>query len=267
MRIWVGNVAPNPRRSVKGRTNHLSKPAPRRERKPDQGSAPHQFSVLSEGADSSAPEFTGQPQLARKTAFIVGNGSLEHDLSEAIDNADFVMRFNEPNLADDKSGSRTDVLMLAASSKALHRRMADPAFLENAALKSAKVLMLAYHPEVIRKYHPRPNIFQRLRGRRADWTTQAIELMGHAGKEIRIMPPQFYADGCAELGIATSRMRNVFPSTGFLGIRYALANFPASEWQISLCGFGWQGWKRHDWQNERSWVEGKIAGGLIGMVA
>ncbi|MFJ6327232.1 MULTISPECIES: glycosyltransferase family 29 protein [unclassified Rhizobium] len=205
--------------------------------------------------------------MARKTAFIIGNGSLEHDLSGAIDNADFVMRFNEPNLADDKSGSRTDVLMLAASSKALHLRMADPAFLENAALKSAKILMLAYHPEVIRKYHPRPNIFQRLRGRRADWTTQAIELMGHAGKEIRIMPPQFYADGCAELGIAASRMRKVFPSTGFLGIRYALANLPTSEWQISLCGFGWQGWKRHDWQNERSWVESKIASGLIGMAA
>lgn len=205
--------------------------------------------------------------MARKTAIIIGNAKLERDLSAVVDDSQFVMRFNEPNLDGDMSGSRTDMLMLAASSKGLHRRMADPAFLENAALKSAKVLMLAYHPEVIRQYHPRPNIFQRLGGRRADWTMQTIELMGHAGKEIRIMPPQFYADGCSKLGIAGPRMHKVFPSTGFLGICYVLANFSASDWDIKLCGFGWQGWKRHDWQNERAWVESKIAGGHIDMMA
>jgi len=205
--------------------------------------------------------------VARKTAIIIGNAKLERDLSAVVDDSQFVMRFNEPNLDGDMSGSRTDMLMLAASSKGLHRRMADPAFLENAALKSAKVLMLAYHPEVIRQYHPRPNIFQRLGGRRADWTMQTIELMGHAGKEIRIMPPQFYADGCSKLGIAGPRMHKVFPSTGFLGICYVLANFSASDWDIKLCGFGWQGWKRHDWQNERAWVESKIAGGHIDMMA
>ena len=205
--------------------------------------------------------------MARKTAIIIGNAKLERDLSAVVDDSQFVMRFNEPNLDGDMSGSRTDMLMLAASSKGLHRRMADPAFLENAALKSAKVLMLAYHPEVIRQYHPRPNIFQRLGGRRADWTMQTIELMGHAGKEIRIMPPQFYADGCSKLGIAGPRMHKVFPSTGFLGICYVLANFSASDWDIKLCGFGWQGWKRHDWENERAWVESKIAGGHIDMMA
>ncbi|ENN85640.1 hypothetical protein RHSP_05620 [Rhizobium freirei PRF 81] len=222
---------------------------------------------MSEAVDKSPSEFAGRPQLARKTAIIIGNGRLDRDLSKIIDGAEFVMRFNEPNLSDDRSGSRTDVLMLAASSKALHKRMVDPAFLENAALKSAKILMLAYHPEIIRKYHPQPNIFQRLRGRRADWTAQAIELMGHAGKEIRIMPPQFYAEGCAELGIAPNQMRTVFPSTGFLGIRYALANFPAFDWDIRLCGFGWKGWARHDWQGERAWVEDKLASGRIGMLA
>lgn len=205
--------------------------------------------------------------MARKTAVIVGNGKLEHDLSTVADSAQFVMRFNEPNLAGKLSGSNTDMLMLAASSKALHRRMADPAFLENAALKSAKVLMLAYHPLIIRKYHPRPNIFQRLAGRRADWTMQTIQLMGNAGKEIRIMPPQFYVDGCAALGIAGPRMHKVFPSTGFLGICYVLANFPASDWDIKLCGFSWEGWKRHDWQNERAWVDDKIADGRIGVIA
>ena len=96
---------------------------------------------------------------------------------------------------------------------------------------------------------------------------QTIDLMGHAGKEIRMMLPRFCADGCAELDIAGPRMRKVLPSAGFLGICYVLANFPASEWDIKLCGSNWQGWKRHDWQNERAWVEEKIARGHIALVA
>jgi hypothetical protein len=114
---------------------------------------------LAEGIDNSPSGFSGRPQLTRKTAIIIGNGKLENALSGVVDDAQFAMRFNKPNLADDMSGSRTDMLMLVASSNALHRRMIDPDFLQNAALKSAQVLMLAYPPEVIRKYHPRPNIF------------------------------------------------------------------------------------------------------------
>jgi hypothetical protein len=100
--------------------------------------------------------------LTRKTAVLVGNGKLESDLSAVVDNAQFMMRFNEPSLADDMSGSRTDMLMLAASSTALPQRLANLAFLENAALKSSKMLMLAYYPEITRKCHPWPNILQRL---------------------------------------------------------------------------------------------------------
>ena len=204
--------------------------------------------------------------MTRKTAVIVGNGRLERDISRMVDDAQFVMRFNEPNLASGMSGTRTDMIMMAASSKILYRRLIQPSFFDNAALKAAKVLMLAYHPNIIRKYHPKPNIFQRLQGRRADWTMQAIDLMGRAGKEIRIMPPQSYLDGCAELGIVGGQMRKLFPSTGFLGIRYVLANFPASEWDVALCGFSWEGWKRHDWLNERAWVENKIANDRVSLL-
>ncbi|MBN8954643.1 MULTISPECIES: hypothetical protein [unclassified Rhizobium] len=204
--------------------------------------------------------------LARKTAIIVGNGKLERDIADIVDGAQFVMRFNEPNLTGGMSGERTDMIMLAASSKTLYRRMIEPDFLDNKALKAAKVVMLAYHPEIIRQYHPRPNIFQRLSGRRADWTMQAIKQLGKAGKEIRIMPPQTYMDGCSELGIAGPYMHQIFPSTGFLGIAYTLAKFPASEWDVKLCGFSWEGWKRHDWQKERIWVENRIADDRLSLI-
>ncbi|AAL52782.1 hypothetical protein BMEI1601 [Brucella melitensis bv. 1 str. 16M] len=85
-----------------------------------------------------------------------------------------------------------------------------------------------------------------LKGRRADWTTKAIEVLGAQGKEIRIMPPQFYLGVCEELGITADKMAELFPSTGFFGIWYMLRNFPQSQWNIRICGFSWQGWKHHD---------------------
>jgi hypothetical protein len=191
--------------------------------------------------------------LTRKTANIIGNGKLENALSGVVDDAQFVMRFNKPNLPDDVSGSRTDMLMLVASSNALHRRMIDPDFLQNAALKSAQVLMLAYPPEVW-EADGRIGPCRRL----ISWGMLARKSVSSRRDFMRT------ACGARYCG---PRMRKVFPSIGFLDICYVLANFPASEWDIKLCSSNWQGWKRHDWQNERAWVEEKIARGHIALVA
>ncbi len=114
------------------------------------------------------------------------------------------------------SGTRTDLLMLATSSKPMQRRLRDPGFVQTPTFKAAKEVMLAYHPSIIRKYHPGPNFLSRLKGRRGDWTMQTIEVVGSAGKEIRIMPPQFYLAGCKELGVTDENISKAFPSTGFL---------------------------------------------------
>ncbi|MEP7453916.1 hypothetical protein [Phyllobacterium sp. SB3] len=197
----------------------------------------------------------------RKTAVVVGNGTLPGDRSQTIDAADFIVRFNEPKLSVGLSGTRTDLLILATSSKPMQRRLNDLSFTQSPTFKAAREVMLAYHPSIIRKYHPKPNILSQLKGRRSDWTEKTIEIVGGAGKEIRIMPPQFYLAGCAELGLSESEMHTIFPSTGYFGIRYVLQMFPPAEWDIKLCGFSWEGWKRHSWDAEKQWVERNIATG------
>ncbi|KAA0697647.1 hypothetical protein DTW90_19905 [Neorhizobium sp. P12A] len=204
--------------------------------------------------------------MTRKTIIIIGNGQLSRDLSSIVDAADFTMRFNEPKMSIGLSGTRTDLLMLATSSKPMQRRLGDRAFLQSPTFMAAKEVMLAYHPSIIRDYHPKPNMLSRLKGRRSDWTTRTIELVGSAGKEIRIMPPHFYLDGCAELGIPEPDMREVFPSTGYFGIRYILKTFPGETCDVKLCGFSWEGWKRHAWGDERRWVEDKVASGRISLL-
>src|SRR5690606_12146907 len=202
----------------------------------------------------------------KKTLIIVGNAPLPRDLSAEVDAADFVVRFNEPKQSIGMSGTRTDLLMLATSSKPMQRRLRDPGFVQTPTFKAAKEVMLAYHPSTIRKYHPRPNFLSRLKGRRGDWTLQTIEVVGSAGKEIRIMPPQFYLAGCKELGVTEENIRKVFPSTGFFGIWYMLEKCPQESWDVKICGFTWEGWKRHAWGDERSWVEQKVKSGRISLI-
>lgn len=203
----------------------------------------------------------------RKTVVIVGNGVLLRDLSAEIDAAHFVLRFNEPKTSLGLSGSRTDLLMFATSSKQAWKSLQSTDFLNSAIFSATREVMFAFHPKIIRDFHPQPNILSRLKSRRADATTRAIDVIGTAGKPIRIMPPQFYLNGCKALDIPEGKMREVFPSTGFLGIWYILENFPRDEWDIKLCGFNWEGWKRHPWANEREWVQSRIASGALSSLA
>ncbi|KXF78662.1 hypothetical protein ATN84_02435 [Paramesorhizobium deserti] len=200
---------------------------------------------------------------SRKKLVIVGNGALPRDLSAEIDAAQFALRFNEPKASIGMSGTRTDLLMMANSSKPMQRRLDDPDFPHSPIFVAAKEIMLAYHPRIIEKYFIKPNILSRLKGRRVDWTWRAIDEFGAAGKEIRVMPPQFYLAGCQELGLPEAKMHEVFPSTGYFGIWYILQHFPREAWDIRLCGFSWEGWKRHAWADERKWVADKVENGRI----
>jgi len=198
-----------------------------------------------------------------KTLFIVGNGPLDRDLSAEIDAAEIVLRFNEPRVSLGMSGTKTDMLMLATSSKQMEEWIKNPAFINSDIVRNTPEVLFAFHPSIIKRFHHHPNFLSRLKGRRADWTSEAIDYFGRAGKKIRIMPSQDYFAVCDELGIGEDRMKEVFPSTGFFGIWLALRKYSLPDWDIKICGFSWEGWKRHDWAAERKWIEEKIEAGLL----
>lgn len=201
-----------------------------------------------------------------KRLVVVGNGPLSRDLGEVVDTADFVVRFNEPKQGIGMSGTRTDRLIMANSGKPMERRLRDPKLIPSAIFQNAGEIMLAYHPAIIRRYFRAPHLLSRLKGRRTDWTLPTIEKFGAAGKEIRIMPVQFYLDGCRELGVPEEKMHEIFPSTGYFGIRHALNTFPMDRWRLELCGFSWSGWRRHAWGDERRWVEARVEKELIRII-
>jgi len=198
---------------------------------------------------------------------IVGNGPLAFDICERVDSADYVLRFNEPKASVGMSGVKTDLLLVNNSGKPMERRLRNPDYVRSPIVKAAREVAFAYHPDIIRSYLISPTILSRLKGRRADWTFKALEMFGRAGKEVRIMPPAFYTEGCDELGIPETARRTVFPSTGYLGIRYLLQRTQQNDWSIEVCGFTWKGWKRHAWGDERAWIREKVAAGRITMLA
>ena len=183
----------------------------------------------------------------RKTIFVVGNGLINDNLSEVIDQSDIVVRFNEPKSSLGKSGVKTDILFVCNSGKPMQRRLSNDAYFSSAIVREASQVIFAYHPQIIAAYFRHPNFLSRLKGRRSDWTLRAVDAFGTVGKSVMILPPQFYENGCAILGVPEAARREVFPSTGYFGLTYVLQNFDPSQWKIMLCGFSWEGWRRHPW--------------------
>lgn len=196
--------------------------------------------------------------MVARTVAIVGNGPLAYGLAARIDASDMVIRFNEPAFQPERSGRRTDILFLMNSGKSMQARLSDPDFRRSPFFAGAGRIILPYHPSIIAKYHPKPNPLSRLKGRKADWTAETVAMCREAGKEVLVLPPEFYEESCADLGIAPAERNRVFPSSGFLGIRYALEEFARSPEEIALYGFSWQGWKRHAWDKEREWMEARF---------
>lgn len=160
------------------------------------------------------------------------------------------MRFNEPKASIGMSGSRTDVLMLAASSKPMQRRLTEPTFLTSATFEAAKEVVLClspgHHPQI--SSQAEPSLAPEGAKGRLD---NANDRAGRRGRQGN--PHHAAAVLHRRLGGAGSYgMPDVpgLPQHRFFGIRYILSMLPACEWDVKLCGFSWEGWKRHaGWMN------------------
>lgn len=199
--------------------------------------------------------------MTRKRLFIVGNGVLLEDMSERVDASDAVMRFNEPKASIGMSGTKTKWLFVCNTGKPMKRRLDNPSYPTSPIVQAAELVILVSHPIAVEKYARKESLWARIKGRRDEWTWASINMFGGAGKMVAILPVSEYEAGCRELGLEPSELaeRRVIPSTGYFGIRYALEQCPADQWDVEIAGFSWQGWQRHAWADERSWLERKVA--------
>ncbi len=198
-----------------------------------------------------------------KRIVIVGNGPVATGVAHLIDSADLVVRFNEAVIDPSLTGNKTDILFLMNSGKSMQARLQTPSYWREPFVQDAKEVILPYHPSIVKQYHPRPNLLSRMKGRKADWTAETLKKLEAMGKKATILSPEFYYETCRILDIDTDDLNKVFPSSGFLAIRYAIETLRTDSTQIEFCGFSWQGWKRHSWGNEEHWVDEQVQQGRI----
>lgn len=190
---------------------------------------------------------------------VVGNGPVHPRLFDQIEKAKLIVRFNSPPPAHDYPNMRTDRLVISNSSKQTQKLLRSEAYLERQVFAGAKELLLPYHPDIIRQFMPKPNLFSWLKGRRADLTQACESVAQMSGKPVQILDALTYIEACEQLGITADRRQTTFPSSGMLAIFHILKHAQNFEMPVRLFGFGFSGWKHHDWSSEQRYVENLIS--------
>lgn len=185
---------------------------------------------------------------------IVGNGPLSADDRALIATADHIIRFNRtPNLSGD-SNARTDELVLACSNNQIGKFLSRGHYRSDQAFQQAKRLVLPYHQIIIRRYMMRQlSLFERLKGRRSDWTDYCLEVANQQGKIAEVLSADLYYEACNILNIQVDS-KNFFPSSGFMIILRALRDNYHRPDEIHIYGFGFTGWEGHPWEREKELV-------------
>lgn len=197
--------------------------------------------------------------------FIIGNGPIINpNMAPGTD--DIVVRFNMPSkqsmtIAD----GRTDYLF-AANSKAVFLENLEKGLLESKAVRSRPIVVMPYHPTIIRSYLPkRRHKFLKIFRKRGidDGTLQCIEAFGKSKLTLLLLSSALYENCCAALNIDNRLPSPQVPSTGYIAINYFINNPHFRSHKIVLDGFSWQGWHGHAWGAERQQIENLVQQGKI----
>ena len=194
---------------------------------------------------------------------VVGNGDVSGNHADYVDSSDFVIRFNCPNLHQGKSGERTDMLFLANAASCLNQFVISGALERSEAFRAAQFVVLPKHPVVMAsRTHVKSatpfRIFGRPSPNRFDgdvYASSAVDYFGQLGKTVMFLPVEFFNQCCAEICLPRKGALKQYPSTGMMGVYYALTALSNADDIISILGFTWEGKDLHPWASERLWMQ------------
>lgn len=196
-----------------------------------------------------------------KEIVIVGNGDVTVDYAQLVNDADFVVRFNEMRNYGGNTGTKVDALCVTNLASP-GRKFSKYKTLDN--FSSIETLKEIWFPRPS-NYLPFQFWFKPFSSKafsRADYRKHIIKRNNFHGKEIVSFSNELYTACCDELGIDRDAM-TLYPSTGYLAIKYVLQRFMALDTRISLIGFTFNGTNCHKWINERKNVFKLEKQGLI----
>jgi hypothetical protein len=193
---------------------------------------------------------------------IVGNGDIPEGMAGAIDSADIVIRFNLCRSAGN-GGFRTDIIAVCNTGRPALEMLAGGRWKASECVRQAREIwcvrtskMFAAMREPLSRSHPDLDDF-------CDDYTAGFEAFAQAtGRRLRVIPAAAHHALDASLA-RLDPSPYVVPSSGLIVIAHVLYNIADAADEISIAGFGHQGWQWHPFAAERRWVEDRIAAGRL----
>lgn len=180
------------------------------------------------------------PKSKTGSIFIIGNSEEKYDISYLIRKDDVVIRFNSPNKT---SPLKADVLFVANSSDMVIGRdiINDSSLIDNAI--------------VIWRYYISDMFFSRYQSISFSRKLKYILFFDQFKKLNKFdLYRQLYYP--RDLQQCCSNIIGSLPSTGFLAIYLYLNLYP--ERKIYLHNFTFSGWKGHNWESEKKYIDALV---------
>lgn len=232
-----------------------------------------------------------------KTLVIVGNAPMKSDLSDIINKMDCVVRFNNGKNYNQKTGKKTDILVLNSAGVPIGNETLT--FLTKKRTKIDVEKELPYLVQAKEVWFPRRGIapdplsrkdihdFGRIRNfiynvleqpgvKYSAFRTRVLHLFDikrnliaeivdtqHIPKEKVKVASAEVVDRVKEQLRHFGASEGVVPSTGILGIDMILSDKAFDAYEKYIVGFEWKGWEGHSWQPEEKLVRSYVENGRL----
>jgi hypothetical protein len=208
-----------------------------------------------------------------KRLLIVGNGDIERDLTDDVERAAIVVRFNLCRNYGKNTGKKADLLCVVNWGWSGKKFAAERKLQELECINSIKQLIFPLSKRIldlpdglvcrlIRLAHAHPSLFRDLL-RLGEFGNEIILNNHIADRDIVYVHSAIRRQLYRKLRTKRNLSGIVAPSTGMIIIEYFLNSTAWSEYEKSICGFSHEGWWGHPWEAEKALIDEYRHAGIL----
>ncbi|KQT87434.1 hypothetical protein [Aurantimonas sp. Leaf443] len=199
------------------------------------------------------------------TICLVGNAPGQSGAAEAIDACGTVLRFNNAHGFGAATGRRVTHLFLVNCGGQMREWLDDPQFEQRPQVSAAPAILLPIHPDKDDAYDPPLTAAERAEPDGRNHAGEALaRLAAEGGRTVEILPARLFLKACRVIGYARPERGMAAPSTGLIGLLWALERVAPGE-RIEAYGFGFEGWPGHRFEAERRFFEAQAERGRLAL--
>lgn len=196
-------------------------------------------------------------QIQSKKVILIANSSNVLNINERINDQDIIVRFNIPDKQKiELTGNRTDILFLANTVDLMEARLKDKNFHNFIDTLNNTIIFFPYEDELIDKINPTCKIVHKFffikfkKYIKNSNNYKYVNYFFQKNIQVNVIDQSYYWIGKNLMNIDNSSIL----STGFIALQYFLNNEEYIDYDIYLCGFTFQGWSGHDWDQEQKCI-------------